>query len=240
MTRLAILAASLVDALLPPLCLHCEAPLTTPRPGICPTCRELLKPLPSGGCRRCRLPRPGEPETCARCRSWPAGLSAVAAVRYDGVARTVVTGIKYAGWVHLAEVCAEVTAPVLAGNPPLDVLVPVPLHPARLRERGFNQSRVLADALGRRSGLEVEEALTRERATVSQVGLDRAARRVNVRGAFRVRSRGRRIRGAAIGLVDDVATSGATLAGAAEPLLEAGAASVVGVSFALAFIGGSG
>lgn len=240
MDRFIPLAGRLLDVLLPPLCLHCEAPLRTARPGICPECRELMAPLPPGGCRRCRLPRPGDLESCARCRSWPAGLSAVAAVRYDDVARTVVTGIKYAGWIHLAETCAELMEPAIVGTPALDALVPVPLHAARLRERGFNQARVLADALGRRLGVRVEESLARGRATLSQVGLDRAARRANVRGAFHTRPDDRRIRGASLGLVDDVATSGATLAGAAEPLLEAGAASVVGVSFALAFIHGAG
>lgn len=144
-------------------------------------------------------------------------------------------GIKYAGWSHLAETCAEAMEAALGPPPVLDALVPVPLHAARLRERGFNQSRLLADALGRRLDVPVEEALARERATISQVGLDRGARRANVAGAFRAASAARRTTGAVVGLVDDVATSGATLAAAAEPLIETGAAAVVGVSFALAF-----
>ena len=237
MIRFRDLAAGLVDALLPPLCLHCEAPLRAARPGLCPACLSDLEPLGGPGCRRCGLPRPGDPRACSRCRGWPAGLSAVAGVRYAGVARTIVAGIKFGGWIHLGETCAEPMARALEDAPRLDALVPVPLHPSRLRERGFNQARVLAESLGRRLDVGVEDVLVRERATTSQVGLDRAARRSNVRGAFSTRRSARRIEQGTVGLVDDVATSGATLAAAAEPLLEAGAASVVGVSFALAFIG---
>lgn len=150
----------------------------------------------------------------------------------------MVAGIKYGGWSHLAGTCAKAMESALADAPALDALVPVPLHPTRLRERGFNQSRILADALGQRLDAMVVEALVRERATASQVGLDRRARRANVNGAFRVGAAARRMAGGVVGLVDDVATSGATLAAAGGPLIEAGAASVVGVSFALAFEGG--
>jgi predicted amidophosphoribosyltransferase len=117
----------------------------------------------------------------------------------------------------------------------LDALVPVPLHRARLRERGFNQSALLAGSLATRLGVPVVDALERVRPTRSQVGLGRAARRRNVEDAFVPRA-GLRA-GVVLGLVDDVATSGATLAAAARALHAAGAGRIAAVTFALALEG---
>jgi ComF family protein len=161
----------------------------------------------------------------------------VAATRYAGAAESIAHALKYRGWSHLAELCASSMVPALgsrADEP--DVLVPVPLHRARLRDRGFNQSTLIASALSARVGAPVLEALERARPTRSQVGLGRAARRRNVHAAFVAAAELRR--GSLICLIDDVATSGATLAAAAEPLLTAGAARVKAVTFALALDGG--
>jgi ComF family protein len=225
----------LVDLLLPPLCVHCGEPVPAARPGVCRWCRATLKPL-GPGCRRCSLPRPGSPADCGRCRDWPAGLTAVAAVRYSGAAESIARALKYRGWTHLADLCATRVAESLGDRAAgLDVLVPVPLHAARLRERGFNQSRLIAESLSTRLGIPVLDALIRSRATRSQVGLGRAARRRNVEAAFRA---GAGLRaGAAVCLVDDVATSGATLAAAAGVLAAAGAGNVTAVTFALALDG---
>ncbi len=112
----------------------------------------------------------------------------------------------------------------------LDALVAVPLHPVRHRARGYNQARAIAEALGDRAGLPVIDALERCRATRSQVGLGRSARAANVAGAFVCRSTPPK----AVGLVDDVTTSGATLVEAASSLLAGGAEEVIGLAFALA------
>lgn len=226
---------AIVDLLLPPLCLHCGEPVPTARPGVCRWCRATLRPL-SPGCRRCSLPRPGSPEECGRCRDWPAGLSAVAAVRYAGAAESIAHALKYRGWTHLADLCAAAMADAIGDRAAgLDALVPVSLHAARLRERGFNQSALIARSLSTRLGIPALDALVRSRSTRSQVGLGRAARRRNVEGAFH--ARGGLRAGASVGLVDDVATSGATLAAAAEALVTAGAGSVTAVTFALALDG---
>lgn len=147
----------------------------------------------------------------------------------------MVRHLKYQGWLHLAGVCAESMAGSI-GSGELDALVPVPLHPVRRRARGYNQAHVLADALGELSGLPVVDALRRTRATRPQVGLGRSARAANVAGAFVCRS----TPPAAIGVVDDVTTSGATLAEAADALFAAGARSVLGLAYALAPEGASG
>ena len=144
--------------------------------------------------------------------------------------------LKYRGWSHLAELCAASMAePLTERAPSLDAIVPVPLHRARLRERGFNQSVLLARAVGDRLGTPVVEALVRSRPTRSQVGLGRAARKRNVDGAFTVEATVRP--GSVLALIDDVATSGATLSAAATTLVAAGASRVVAVTFALALEG---
>ena len=226
----------LLDALLPPLCVHCAEPIPSARPGACRWCRATLRPL-ADGCRRCSLPRPGSPETCDRCRDWPAGLTAIAATRYAGAAESIVHALKYRGWSHLSDLCAASMVVALGERAAgLDVLVPVPLHASRLRERGFNQSALIAASLAGRLGTPVIDALVRARATRSQVGLGRAARKRNVQAAFA--ARGGLRSGASIGLVDDVATSGATLAAAADALRAAGAERVLAVTVALALDGG--
>ncbi|MGH7587283.1 MAG: ComF family protein, partial [Gemmatimonadota bacterium] len=132
-------------------------------------------------------------------------------------------------WLHLADTCAAAMSDRVAGVS-LDALVPVPLHPVRLRARGYNQARALAEALGSIHALPVLDALERVRATRSQVGLGRSERAVNVEGAFICRLGAPPV----VGLVDDVTTSGATLAAAGSALLEAGTRRVVGLVFALA------
>lgn len=160
-----------------------------------------------------------------------------AATPYGGVAETIVVALKYMGWRHLARVCAERIS-VAIDVAPLDVLVPVPLHSARQRERGFNQAQEIASELAGMVDIGVAAGLERARPTRPQVGLGRQQRRTNVAAAFRI---GEPVGpGFTVGLIDDVATSGATLVAAARPLLRAGAARVIGVTFALASDRGHG
>jgi ComF family protein len=117
-------------------------------------------------------------------------------------------------------------------NLPADILIPVPLYPRRKRVRGYNQSALLARELGRHVGLPVEEgALVRERNTPSQAErLSAKERKVNVAGAFGYRGQG--LQGQRVLLIDDVATTGATLDACAQALRQAGAASVWALTFA--------
>jgi ComF family protein len=112
---------------------------------------------------------------------------------------------------------------------PVDVIVPVPLHPARLAERGYNQSALLADRLAALTGLPcAPQAVVRQRQTQSQVGLDQAQRQANMAGAFVARPEA--AAGHTLLLVDDVYTSGSTLAACAEAALAAGARAVYGLT----------
>jgi ComF family protein len=220
----------LLSVVFPSRCVSCGAAVARPTRG--PLCETCWGALPRHRCRLCRcgLPLPGRASSCSRCRR---GLNPIAAGAslgpYEGALRTAIHELKYRGRRRVAARLAEVlfaspeAAAVLA---PGAVLVPVPLHPARRRARGFNQSALLAEALASRSGLSVAaEALVRRRDTATQTGLSAAARRANVRGAFAVRRRAQ-IEGRTVVLLDDVYTTGATALACAQALLAAGAREV--------------
>ena len=169
---------------------------------------------------------------CGACRRRPPAFAyARAALRYEDTARDAVQALKFGGHRAMAAPLADLTVSALAGGWPAgppDLLVPVPLHPRRERERGFNQAALIARRLGRAWGCEVRpDVLARVVATESQTALDSAARLANVRGAFRLR-RPERVAGRHVILVDDVLTTGATVS-ACVRALEAGGPRIVGV-----------
>lgn len=201
---------------------------------VCGLCWARLELLPHPQCARCGHPIPrGLPPSarCAWCRLLPPYVRAVRSacwVAPDGAGAAVVHALKYAGWRPVARGMAARIARV---GWPRDVLeeraavVPVPLAAARERERGFNQSREMALALGENWRLPTwDDALVRTRATQSQTRLTPADRLVNVTGAFGVPPTARgRVQGAHIVLVDDVITTAATLNACAAALVAAGA-----------------
>lgn len=198
------IVAGLVDLLYPPRCLLCGA-LATP---FCPTCRVGISPVPAGA-------------------PVPAGIAGVRTVGYhEGPLREAVLRLKFHRKVALAAPLGELAAaelrPVLTRWRPA-ALVPVPIHRFRQWERGYNQAELIAEEVGRRCGLPVVPALRRIRATPPQVGRSHGERAVNLRGAFAV-TQSKRVQGARLLLVDDVRTTGATLAECAETLRAAGAA----------------
>lgn len=153
---------------------------------------------------------------------------------YGGIGRPAIHALKYGGERRLAEPLGRAMAGRWreAGGAG-DLLVPVPVHPSRRRERGYDQAELLAIVAGRHLRLPVIAALIRSRATVRQAELDRSARSDNVRGAFALNgSAGDAIRGRWPVLVDDVMTTGATLGDAATALLEAGAIAVSALTLA--------
>jgi len=149
------------------------------------------------------------------------------------VVRQAILGQKYQQLRAMAPLLGQWLGDYLAANPvPGDVLVPVPLHPKRLRERGYNQSRLLALELAKLTGMRlVDDSLVRRRHNTPQARTRNVEeRRDNVAAAFGCRDR--RLEGKAVLLIDDVATSGATLDACARALKEAGASSVWGLALA--------
>lgn len=237
------LGAGLLDLLYPPTCLGCEAPMATPDT-LCPQCFAKLRPITAPLCPRLGLPFDvplGADALSAEALADPPPFGrARSAVIYNEVARTIVSRLKYGDRPELAQFCARLMASaghqLWIGAP---LLVPVPLHARRQRERRYNQSAELALALSRLTGLEVDLLLARRiKQTRQQVGLTGAGRERNVAGAFAAhpdlltRARGRRIV-----LVDDVYTTGATVKAVTRTLLRAGADAVDVVSFARVVIG---
>jgi ComF family protein len=159
---------------------------------------------------------------------------------FEGSMRQAIHELKYRSHQSLAETLARLMADYWRANPlPGDVLVAVPLHPARLRERGYNQAELLAHALGGMIGLPVMRAgLRRVRHTRPQMSLDAADRHENVQSAFDYRPATQDgadgVRGQRVLLVDDVCTTGSTLEACGLALRAAGAASVWGFTLARA------
>lgn len=159
-------------------------------------------------------------------------LRAVSAAVFGGPWRHAIHALKYEGQRALAPALAAFLPPLPEGAQP-DLIVPVPLFPGREKWRGYNQSALLAEALGARLGLDVcADALRRVRDTRSQVGLSRQERQRNVSDAFTARAD--RVAGRRVLLVDDVVTTGATLSACAASLYRAGAAEVWAATLACA------
>src|SRR6266705_6647968 len=160
----------------------------TSRRVVCDICRHRWRPVQPPWCRRCGQPEPHF-GPCRLCADWPAALSSVrSAVWLDEGARPAVHGLKYG---RLPRIADDLAAPMLPLRPTTDgpsVLIPIPLAPKRLRERGYNQSEMLARALARQWRIPVlVDVLVRTRETATQTALTPDTRLANVAGAFDVR-----------------------------------------------------
>jgi ComF family protein len=201
---------------------------------VCRICRARVAVLPAPRCERCGHPRLRA--VCAWCALLPPYVRAARSVAWmpDGVAGALVHRLKYDGWTALAELMGERMARVTFPRDVVEersVLVPVPLAPVRERERGFNQSTLLATAVGRRWGIPVRAHLVRTRATTSQTRLTPGGRRNNVAGAFSVASPPAELVGRHVVVVDDVVTTAATLNACAAALHAGGARIISYVTF---------
>jgi ComF family protein len=160
-------------------------------------------------------------------RAWVAGP-------YEGPLRRAIHLLKYGCMTPLARPLGERLALAAAPFSGYDAIVPAPLHWRRRWDRGFNQAELLARELSRRVGVPVDRRLLRTRSTAPQAGLSAAERRLNVRGAFRAAGEQAGIRGKRLIVVDDVMTTGATLAACTRALKRAGAAEVAVLTLARA------
>lgn len=145
---------------------------------------------------------------------------------YHGDLRELIHAFKFDGNRRLASWLADRLAEVLQeefADETLDAVIPIPLHPARRRERGFDQTRLLARGLSRRAGIPVWRVVCRDRHTRPQMGLNRRQRLRNVSSAFSLAGRAARIKGSRLLVVDDILTTGATVEEVAGVLRLAGA-----------------
>jgi ComF family protein len=242
--KLAELSRGALELVLPPTCGACGA-RSDPTAVLCPACDSQLERIAPSACKLCQetAPQTGS-QLCAGCAMSDSPLTAcVAAVRFDGAGAEWIHRFKYPkkGLRGLDPAPGSVVGAMLreaaawAPGPQPDLIVPVPLHPRRLRLRGFNPAGQIARSLARELEIPFDAvALRRTRDTPSQTGFDRRERRNNVRGAFRSR-RGRHFP-ERIWLVDDVATTTSTLAEAAIALRSAGASTVIGICATRAFL----
>jgi len=241
--------------LLPAECLLCRALLSFRDAArlVCDVCRHRWRPVRPPWCARCGQPEPlfGR---CRLCAEWPAAFGlARSAVWLDAGARDAVHALKYGGLPRIATDLAAAMVGLDVPGRDSGLLVPVPLGRARFRDRGYNQSERLARALGRRWQRPVVDLLVRTRDTAAQTALTPEARLANVAGAFQLRigDCGLRIESGKLQstirnpksamerplvLVDDVFTTGATLAQAARALDRAGAHTVSAVTFGRAVV----
>ena len=230
--RLDRIKTAIIDLLFPPHCVACH------RPGawLCVDCLQTIEAIQPPVCQRCGLPL-DEHQTasfsesiCRRCQRTPLQLDRLLAYAfYSGPLRQAIHQFKYEDLRGLAAPLGQLMAEGWRALAPRDLqpdlIVPVPLHPSRQRQRGYNQATLLAQELGASLQIPVvREVLVRIRATAPQVDLDAEQRQANVRDAFRCRDTS--LSGKRVLLIDDVCTTGSTLESACLALRETGTTSV--------------
>lgn len=234
------LAKRVLHFLFPRTCFACgcDLPWNT-NSSLCVLCEKDLKPTGPLICRRCGVTLKSGGAHCYHCRASKAKTYKCSVIRssfaFNASSRGLVHGLKYGGADYLAREMGKRMAVNFCKYPELasaETVMPVPLFPSRRRKRGYNQSALLARAFAKETGLCVDEtSLVRTRNTRSQTKLGRKDRLENMTEAFLCRNP-TGVKGKVILLVDDVATTGATLEGCAAALKAAGAKKVFAYTFA--------
>ncbi|MBA2571633.1 MAG: ComF family protein [Gemmatimonadetes bacterium] len=235
-----------LDLVFAPVCVACKRPVSPDEPErlICRVCWTRTRPIPAPRCSRCSAPVPPDREPdprCTACRDFPPALRVVrSACVMEEPVREMIHALKYAGWTAVAGPLARRMAALPL---PADVseearrVVAVPTSRLRLRERGYNQAALLAEAFAARTGRDfTPDVLLRTRATETQTTLHPDERRANVAGAF-APAAGVSLAGEHVLLVDDVWTTGATALACADALFSARARAVSVLTFARALPG---
>jgi len=220
----------LLDLLFPPRCVGCREVGNL----LCARCSERFELVEPPLCPHCgRSTANGR--LCPRCLHDPLQLDGARSVAYfDGTLREAIHHFKYSNRQGLAVPLGKLMGDYWQQSPlPAEIIVPVPLHPGRLTERGYNQAALLARELGKDIALPVSEnGLVRVRATRPQVDLNAGERKENVRGAFHCPGMG--LKGKRVLLIDDVYTTGATLEACSIALRQVGVRSVWALTLARA------
>ncbi len=230
---------TLLDLLLPPICHICHSFI--PNGGklhICPQCREQIPAVSSPLCPICGIPfiGMGSDHRCGHCVVHPPHFDlAHSHFRYEGAIRELIHSFKYNRRTHLRAPLALLTLewlPTFLAHQRPDLIVPVPLHPSRLRQRGFNQAVLIGTVLSRHLSLPlIPDVLVRTRVTEPQITLPAAERHTNVHEAFAVK-KPEAVTGKRILLLDDVMTTGSTLNECARVLKKTGAIHIMAITVA--------
>jgi competence protein ComFC len=223
---------AIASLLYPPACTICSASVAAGE-YLCAECDAKITHIVPPFCAKCSEPFAGAISsafTCANCAHRTLHFdAAVAAYRSRGIVRRVILDFKYGRQIHLRHPVARWLVAALDDDRlrgrRFNIIIPVPLHPARERQRGFNQAALLAELLSAHMSIQARPALERIRYTTTQTAFDRAERMENLHGAFRLRKNAD-VRDLHVFLIDDVLTTGSTLSECARVLKEAGARSV--------------
>jgi len=227
--QLSKIGGIVLDSIFPKKCVNCG------REGsfICPTCQNMLSHLLPPFCAKCGRPNPVE-GICVHCVEWHTSIDGIrGSFEFGGTIRNAIYELKYNNIRALAPLLAQLLHEFITEFPlPGEVLLPVPLHSKRVKERGYNQSGLLAAELGKLINIPVNETcLVRKIATTSQTKTKNVyERRRNVSSAFTCRND--ELRDKKVILIDDVTTSGATFDACAKALKESGVKSVWGLALA--------
>ena len=227
---MSLFSKALFQFFLPPQCDCCETFLEEGRQGLCPDCLAAVRWIAPPFCTRCGIPfvsRHGKDHLCGPCLDQKRHFATGRAMGYyEGPLREAIHRWKYEGKIYLSSLFGDWMERGLShywNASRFDLLIPVPLHPQRLRERGFNQALLLVRELNRRTGIPYRRRLLEKRErTVPQVHLSGVDREKGVKGAFGL-AEPDEVPGKVILLVDDVYTTGATVNECAKVLIAGGA-----------------
>ncbi len=238
------LAKKLLSSLFPSRCLLCQKTVKPQAQSLAiEICSECFQRLPHNkvSCIHCALPLPDDLADnilCGRCMKKPPAFDyAYSPLRYEDDVIRLMHQLKFSEKITCSRTFGEIMLPllktkVMQGNNKPDWLLPVPLHSARLRQRGFNQSIELARVISEKLNIAIEyDAVRRSRSTASQTGLDAKTRRKNINGAFSVKHK---LKAKHVLIIDDVMTTGSTVNELAKTLKQNGVKYVGVLSFARA------
>lgn len=230
-----------LNVIFPATCVNCDTPLwDDPVPCVCQTCWATLSPIAQPCCPHCGVPfaspvalQQSPHHECGGCRAHPPAFTQTWSLfPYQSPLKEAITLFKYRGKRSLTKHFIQAMIPALPNLPSIDFLMPVPLHPQRLREREYNQSLLLAHSLSLHLQIPLlMSCLLRVRPTVPQTSLLKKERLTNLRRAFAVDDAAR-IKDQRILLIDDVFTTGTTLHECAKTLRKAGSGPVYGLTLA--------
>jgi len=235
------LLKDLINLILPPICYICRRRLKNEEDIICNDCYSRVRLISPPYCERCERPLPTpDIKVCNTCIIEPHPCSYIRGISpYDGITEHLIILLKYNGKRGTAKILGRLMTQVISNEEiyrNCEVIVPVPLHPTRIRERGYNQAELLGKELSVELNIPlISDALVRVRATPSQTKLSPEERIKNVKDAFAVnKRRAELINGKIVLLVDDVLTTGATLNECARTLLKGDIKEVLGIVSAIA------